>query len=446
MPITKRTRRDFNVSIASASIASLPLISTSNARTQDAQRRGNEATGPMVGHVSSDTAHLWYRSGNSPGRYELIIHDANTGDRVQKLGAKADSDSDFCIHWVASDLKPSTRYRYTIARDGESIAESDDFYFETAPAAGTPSKVRLAFGSCAHMNPIRLWSDVEAAEVHGLVLLGDTPYIDSTDLAVARARHREFLSIEPLAKLIRHTPLWGTWDDHDFGANDSRGTLQGKENTRRAFIEYRANPDNGHDGQGIYSKFSYGPVDVWLLDTRWFSNTEPSPVDPGKPTLLGTRQWEWLLASLGQSTSPFKVLACGMIWDDKENRESDDWGTYPHEREALFRYLGENKIPGVVLIGGDIHCSRLLKYKTESICGYPIYQCIVSPIHDSVIPTLNVPHPDLVKGSATPHVWLQLDVDSTRSPATLRAEWIQMNGIEMWSLEVDAGDLTASTR
>jgi hypothetical protein len=40
-------------------------------------------------------------------------------------------------------------------------------------------------------------------------------------------------------------------------------------------------------------------------------------------------------------------------------------------------------------------------------------------------------------------VWLKLDVDSTRKPATLRAEWVQMDGIEMWSLEVDESDLTA---
>ena len=31
----------------------------------------------------------------------------------------------------------------------------------------------------------------------------------------------------------------------------------------------------------------------------------------------------------------FKLLACGMIWDDKKNGESDDWGTYMHERQAL---------------------------------------------------------------------------------------------------------------
>lgn len=440
--VTRKTRREFNVAFASMPLA-LPLASLPFVSAAGAEAESERETGPMVGHVSSHTARIWYRPGAKPGHYQLVVRDAATGELVQQLDAAAAPEYDHCIHWTASNLMPLTMYRYTIMHEGKSVIEGDDLRFQTAPAAGTPSEVRLAFGSCAHMKPIKLWSDIEAEKVDGLVLLGDTPYIDKTELGFARERHREFLSIAPLAKLIRHTPLWGTWDDHDFGANDSRGTLKGKESTRRAFVEYRANAQDGHDDQGIYSKFSYGPVDVWLLDTRWFSNTEPSPVDPSKPTLLGKRQWDWLLTSLGESRAPFKVIACGMIWDDKENREKDDWGTYPYEREALFRYIGEKMVSGVVLVGGDIHCSRLLKYKTESVCGYPIYQFIVSPIHDRVIPSLNVPHPDLIKGSATPHVWLKLDVDSTRTPASLRAEWVQMNGMEMWSLEVDESELTA---
>ncbi|MEZ6091144.1 MAG: alkaline phosphatase D family protein [Pirellulaceae bacterium] len=398
----------------------------------------------MVGHVSDKTARLWYRPAEPSGRYELSVRDVTREVIAHQAFAVAESENDHCIEWRVDGLEPDRLYRYRITRDGQPIAQGDDLFFRTPPSVGVPTKVRLAFGSCADMNPIKLWSDIENEEVDGLVLLGDTPYIDSTKLDFARQRHREFLSIEPLARLIRHTPTWGTWDDHDFGGNDTDGRLKGKSNTRRAFLEYRVNDQAGHEGQGIYSRFSYGPIDVWLLDTRWFARTEPSPVASEKPTLLGARQWTWLLDSLRQSEAPFKLIACGMIWDDKENKESDDWGTYSYEREALFRFIGEQRVSGVVLVGGDIHCSRLLKYKTEAICGYPIYQLIVSPIHNRVIPSLNVAHPDLVKGSATPHVWLKLDVDSTRSPATLRAEWVQMDGREMWTLDVNADDLNPS--
>ena len=130
-----------------------------------------------------------------------------------------------------------------------------------------------------------------------------------------------------------------------------------------------------------------------------------------------------------------------MIWDDKENSESDDWGTYTHERTALFDFLGESRISGVMLIGGDIHCSRLLRYETEQQVGYPLHQMIVSPIHNGTIPSLNVSHPDLIEGAAVPHVWLRLEVDATQQPATLHAQWVQMDGRKMWDITLNEEQL-----
>ena len=235
--------------------------------------------------------------------------------------------------------------------------------------------------------------------------------------------------------------MYSTWDDHDFGGNDTDGRIGNRADVRRVFAEYRPNPSFGDGEHGIYTRFKRGPIEVFLLDTRWFARTEPSPVDPEKLTLLGARQWEWLLESLKASTAPFKVIACGMIWDDKKSGESDDWETYAHERSALFDFLGEASISGVVLIGGDIHCSRLLRYKTEQQVGYPLHQMIVSPIHGSTIPSLNVAHPDLIKGEPVPHVWLRVEVDSTQKPATLHAEWVQMDGREMWEVSLTEEDL-----
>lgn len=397
----------------------------------------------MVGHVGETTGKIWYRP-ERPGRYVLHIVSSVEKSFNKTFAVDAKSENDLCVTWDVSGLSPSTTYQYTIGENGVNIVEGSSFQFRTAPNSDTDSKVCLAFGSCASMKSIPLWTQMKERGAEGLALLGDTPYIDSTNLDVARKKHREFLSIPTLSNLIRQTPTWGTWDDHDFGRNDSDGRLKGKENTRRAFVEYRANDGFGHQDEGIYSKFRYGPLEVFLLDTRWFARTERSPVASDKPTLLGKIQWEWLKKSLLESTAPFKLITCGMIWDDKENTESDDWGTYSYEREALFKFLGDEGISGVVLIGGDIHCSRLLKYKTEDIVGYPIHQVIVSPIHNRTIPALNVAHPDLVHGAAVPHVWLRLEVDSKARVPRLEAEWVQMQGRRMWSLKLNETQLRIS--
>ena len=83
-----------------------------------------------------------------------------------------------------------------------------------------------------------------------------------------------------------------------------------------------------------------------------------------------------------------------------------------------------------------------MRYKTEAQVGYPVHQMIVSPIHNSTIPSLNVAHPDLIEGAAVPHVWLRLEVDSTHKPATLHAEWVQMDGRKMWDLSLDEDQLS----
>jgi len=396
----------------------------------------------MVGHVSHVDAKIWFRP-TAPGEYSLPIQSEN-GKEERVLRAEAKPENDLCLTWHDTEMQPRSKYQYKILGPSGEVITRQNCTFETAPDPQQPSRICLAFGSCAATRPSKLWSQIEQHGAHGTVLLGDTPYIDSTDLSVARQRHREFLQVPQLASLIRHTPTWGTWDDHDFGRNDSDGRLKGKENTRQAFVEYRANATFGHDRSGIYTKFQYGPAEVFLLDTRWFARTEKSPVDSNQPTLLGEKQWRWLKESLLASNAPFKLIACGMIWDDKENSESDDWGTYTHERDALFQFLGENKIPGVVLIGGDIHCSRHLKYDTEKTVGYPIHQFIVSPIHDSTIPALNVPHPDLIRGEAVPHVWLRLEVDSTQSPARLHAQWVQMEGRPMWDVTLTTEQLSVT--
>ena len=402
---------------------------------------GQQSQGPFIGHVSDDSAIIWARSPIA-GSYSLDVYLPGDEESVRRVLARATEEEDYCLRWEVEGLAANTKYRYRIRRNTETLWQGDSYYFHTAPSANLPADVTLVFGSCASSEPSSIWHQIREQNADGVVLLGDTPYIDVTDLDRVRDAYRRFSSVAPLAETFRSIPFWGTWDDHDFGRNDSDGTLPGKEHSRRGFVNYRANPTFGQDNQGIYTKFRYGPVEVFLLDTRWFARTEPSWADPDKPTLLGRRQWEWLQAGLLASDASFKLLACGMIWDDKKNSESDDWGTYMHERQAIQSWLGENQIEGVVLIGGDIHVSRLLKYDTVEQVGYPLYQFISSPMHGSVIPSLNVPHPALVQSAEEPFVFLKLSIDSTVTPATLRGAWMNRDGETIFTVDTNRHELS----
>ena len=210
-------------------------------------------------------------------------------------------------------------------------------------------------------------------------------------------------------KLLKTCPVLATWDDHDFGANDTDGRLEGKENSRRAYTNYRPGWYVGEDHQGIYTNFRVGDIEVFLLDARWFAATEPSPFDESKPTLLGARQWKWFEERLRESTATFKVIASGMIFNDAVRpNKTDYWGNYPHERDALFSMIGELGVTGVVLVGGDIHRHRIVRHDSKDQAGYDLIEFISSPVHSSIIESANAPHPGLLLDIGKGNIYLEL--------------------------------------
>ncbi len=382
--------------------------------------------GPILGHLTSQQVTIWARA-KTPGTYLLRITDPSTSVTSE---ADAKAANDHCLKWTVSNLKPGTRYRYMIQQGSRVLSRGDQYRFATASTGG-PSTLRLAFGSCADEDEgsAAVWRRIQTLDPQAVILLGDTPYIDSVDLKVLRKRHREFLGFAAFQELVAGRSLYATWDDHDFGRNDTNGNLPGKENSRRAFVEYHANPSYGDGKQGIYTKFRRGNVEVFLLDTRFFAATEMSPIAPDKPTLLGKQQWRWLLDGLKQSQADFKLLACGMVWNKAVRPgKQDQWGTYAHEREALFRFIGNESISGVVLVSGDVHRTRVISHLSGKTAGYRIPELTTSPVHSSVIDLSNQPHPGLVFDSGTGHTFLLLTSSERGAQAKLNARFITKDG------------------
>lgn len=403
--------------------------------TCEAEVRG-EIIGPLVGHTDPSSTWLWAWLPH-PGRYTVTVRRADGKGKTRKATAEATPGTDGTARWAIRGLAPATRYVAEL--EGGRVCS-----FATPPAPGHAARVKLALGSCAaeDAGTRAVWNRMAAEQPDAVVLAGDTPYIDSTDLTVQRNRHRTFAAVPEYQALLAARPFWSTWDDHDFGRNDADGTLPGKENSRRAFTEYRAQAAYGNGEEGIYTSFRWGPVEVFLIDARWWAYTGPSFADPSRKTLLGQAQWEWLTRGLAASTAPFKVLAPGCVWEDKKNREKDHWETYRPERDALFAFIKRKRIGGVVLFGGDIHVTRLLRYPAAFV-GYPLYDFISSPMHARVIPSLNVPHPYLLQSKVQANTFMTLTADSTVRPATLTARFLDTDGRSLFpDTTVTADELT----
>lgn len=351
--------------------------------------------GPMLGAVTQTGARIWIHvaniaaapRGSEPVR--LVVEDPNATD-LRAFDATADAESGGSAIFRIEGLRPGGNYNYRIVSSRTDAALASG-RFRTQPTRAP--EARLAFGSCADIDAstARTWKAIEAEHPDALVLLGDTPYIDSTGLATQRERYLKFAQAPAFASLVSKTPLYSVWDDHDFGANNTDGRLAGKTNSRRAFLESRPNPSYGEGAAGIYTAFRHGEVEVFLLDTRWFAATEQSKQDPTKPTLLGEAQWRWLEQGLSRSKATFKVVACGMVWNGLVTPDkSDCWGRYPHEFERFVRLVGSTKSTGVVLVSGDVHRSRVVRHATAAIIGYDLTELVTSPLHDRVIAELDV--------------------------------------------------------
>ncbi len=425
--------------LATLLFASIYVAQASSALAQD-------VVGPVLGTVESTTAHILYRPGAEPASLKLSVL-SPAGQAVKTVTARGTADNDFVAKFAIVDLQPSTEYRYQIDSldSGETLIEANPQHsFTTANPKRSGHSVTVGFVSCVDIEPNGMWKDMQQLGVDALCLMGDTPYIDKTDLAFVRGRHRSFLQLPDLAALARHISVVGTWDDHDFGLNNGNGRnlMQGKPHTRQAFVEYRAHNQYGTGTEGVYHKMDLGMIEVFLLDPRYFSQTEPSPVDPDQPTCFGEQQWAWLLENLRASKAPFKVLAMGAIWEDKKNSETDDMFTYWYERDALLDVVKREQISGVVLLGGDIHVARHLVHPQR--VGYDLHDFVISPGHTRVITQLDVYHPSLEWSLVEGWQFLTLTADGTSDSPTLTAEYRQPDGVINRTVTLPLKQLTAA--
>ncbi len=393
---------------------------------------GAETVGPCVGSVGSTDAYFLFRPGETELDLRLSVL-SESGEFVKSVDAKSAEVDDFVAKFHVTQLESGTPYHYQISvlsSSGEQklIAAEADLKFRTVDAS-RKSKVAAVMISCVSKDDTApVWEEIGKLSPDLLCLSGDTPYIDTSKLEAVRGKHRSFLREAPLASLARRTSVVGIWDDHDFGLNNGNGrNLQdGKAATRKAFVEYRAHRRYGNGSEGVYHKTDLGAIEIFHLDPRWFSQSEPSPISPGKPSCFGKDQWEWILKSLKESKAPFKVLSMGAIWQDKKNSETDDMFTYWYERDALLDFIRRERIDGVILHGGDIHVSRYLLHPGR--VGYDLHDFIMSPGHNRIIPSLNVYHPSLEWSLVEGQQFLVLEADPTLNDPTLTVQFRQPSG------------------
>jgi alkaline phosphatase D len=338
--------------------------------------------GPMLGPAGTGALSVWARAS---GVYPVAVQYATSPDMADARtspAVQATLENDLTVVVRVEGLKPGTTYWYRVLVNGEvdryriqpSIAR-------TAP--NRPQSFRVGFGSCARIarDPDqRIFRVVDAQTPDLFFWLGDNVYADAETEEAFADEYRRQRSVTSLQRVIRSIPQLAIWDDHDFGYNNGDGEFPYKDRSLAVFKRYWANPAYGQpDNPGVYFEYSYAGIDFFFLDGRYYRTPNAAPDGPEK-SFLGKAQTRWLRERLLASRAPFKILACGSGWSMADGTTGDTWAAFRTERDALFDFIRDRRIEGVVCLSGDSHVGELNCIPWSEKGGYDIYDLVSSPL------------------------------------------------------------------
>ncbi len=310
--------------------------------------------GPMLGCITETSAKLWVRT-LRPADVKICI--TVDGSETTYGPVRSTEESDLVSIVPVTKLKPGTTYPYKVLVEDKAIPMPEHAVIATVPDT---NRLRLAFGTCPHrwgLGNQKQADLIRSRKPSALLMYGDVAAQDKDNHLGKHRSDYQIRDFYPAWKSLSSAiPVYTTWDDHDYFNNDRSGIPRGYKDAdrlgvRRAFSQAWNNPSYGFndDRGGVFLRTRFGPCDVLMLDNRYFRTRE-------ERRFLGNEQTAWLKEQLLDCKGPFIIISCGTMWTDHIADGKDSWGRYDREgREQLFRFIEDNRIPGVLLLSGDRH-------------------------------------------------------------------------------------------
>jgi len=232
-------------------------------------------------------------------------------------------------------------------------------------------KIVLAFGSCSNQDKEQeLWDEIIAEQPAVWIWLGDNIYGDSENMSVLKAKYDQQKSHPLYQQLIKNTTVIGTWDDHDYGANDAGKEFAKKDESQQLLLDFLDVPkeDPLRKRKGAYRSFlmdtEIAKVKILLLDTRYFRDKLVKKDEVNAPNwkgkILGEEQWTWLEKELQNSDADLHIIGSSIQVIPTQHR-FEKWDNFPLERQRLFNLIAKHQVNRPIFISGDRHIGEISK-------------------------------------------------------------------------------------
>lgn len=425
--------------------------------------------GPMLGHTEFRTANVWVHFNESIKEAVLSYQlKNNTNDKPKTVIFSKLTGGEFNIATATlTALEPATTYQYNIyQKNSKEILASGTLTTQSLwQWRKDPPDFSFITGSCAYINEpaydrpgkpygndSSIFETMATEKADFMLWLGDNWYTRDVDYysnwgLSYRPAHERALPI--YQSLLKAMPHYAIWDDHDYGWNDADKSYPFKETSRKVFKTFWSNPSYGENNQGIYTKFTWNDLDVFLLDDRWFRSNDGMPDSiNGQPNdnkkMFGKQQLEWLKNALLQSNANyninFRIIATG---SQVLNPMSpyDCFRHYTTEYKELINFLTETKINGLLFLTGDRHHSEVIKFERDN--AYTLYDITSSPLTSGShkFGGAEKNNPSRVAGIDNIQNYSRISFSGKKNDRKMKVEFIDAKGKILTEWTVDAKQL-----
>jgi hypothetical protein len=221
-------------------------------------------------------------------------------------------------------LAPGTKYYYAVGTTDGRLASGNDFYFMTAPSAGSSKKTRIwVLGDAGTANADQIavreayYNFTGATHTELWVMLGDNAYGSGTDNEYQAA----VFAMYPT--MLRKSVLWPAFGNHDAGSASSAPPTG-------VFYDIFTLPAQGEAGgvaSGTEAYYSFDFANIHFICL----NSEDIPRD-ATGAMLG-----WLQQDLAANTKPWTIA----FWHHPPYSK----GSHDSDIETALTEMRENALP-----------------------------------------------------------------------------------------------------